>query len=291
MDDDLSYVLLRRTDEVLASWAHRFDRSPLRVPRPVDPRAHAALVETMVVAFGEAVQQPSTPQERAARRPGTVPPQRLRPGAPEVRELEKAAAITGARLAATGATGFDVAALVLALRDAVLEFAASAWAPVIAEVFEWLAVIAMDAFSAAGVAAAQERAVEHLEAGTPVVLVTPDVPAVLLVGAPTSDALDSILGRALLLVVRVGAPVLVLDVSGLADPLAPVVRDGLRRFVAQTRVAEVELALSGATAQVADAWVAIGRAAGVTVTPVDRFDAAVARALERAGAQLVRRRS
>ena len=32
MESDLSAALLDRTDEVLASWSHRFDRSAMRVP-------------------------------------------------------------------------------------------------------------------------------------------------------------------------------------------------------------------------------------------------------------------
>ena len=290
MEGDLSHVLLDRTDEVLASWSHRFDRSALRVPRPVDPRQHAAMVSTMVVALGETVTRPATGNERkGADRPGTIPPQRLRPGAAEVRELEKAASLAGASLSASGASGFDVAALVFALRDAVLEFASSEWAQAIGDIFEWLAVIAVDAFAAAGAASAQERAAEHLEAGTPVVLVTPEVPAVLLLGAPAGDALDSILARALLLVVRVGAPTLVLDVSGLADPIAPPVIEAVGRFFDQKRMGAVEIALSGANAHVADVWISLGRARGVTVTSLERFDAAVARALDRAGCQLVKR--
>jgi hypothetical protein len=287
MEGDLSHVLLDRTEEVLASWSHRFDRSALRVPRPVDPRQHAAMVSTMVVALGETVTQPASGPRKA--RPGTIPPQRLRPGGAEVRELEKAASLAGASLSASGASGFDVAALIFALRDAVLEFASSEWAQAIGDLFEWLAVIAVDAFAAAGAASAQEKATEHLEAGTPVVLITPEVPAVLLVGAPGGDALDSIFGRALLLIVRVGAPTLVLDVSGLSDPLAPAVVESAGRFFDQKRMGAVEIALSGANAHAAEAWVALGRARGVTVTALDRFDAAVAHALERAGCQIVRR--
>jgi hypothetical protein len=291
MEGDLSHVLLDRTDEVLASWSHRFDRSALRVPRPVDPRQHAAMVSTMVVALGETVthSQPGTGADRKPARQGTIPPQRLRPGAAEVRELEKAASLAGASLSASGASGFDVAALVFALRDAVLEFASSEWAQAIGDLFEWLAVIAVDAFAAAGAASAQERATEHLETGTPVVLVTPEVPAVLFVGAPGGDALDSILARALLLVVRVGAPTLILDVSGLSDPGAPEVLEAAGRFFEQKRMREVEVALSGAHGPVGEAWIAAGRARGVTVTALDRFDAAVARALDRAGCQIVRR--
>jgi hypothetical protein len=289
MEGDLSHVLLDRTDEVLASWSHRFDRSALRVPRPVDPRQHAAMVSTMVVALGETVTRPTTGERKPAVRAGTIPPQRLRPGGAEVRELEKAASLTGASLSASGASGFDVAALVFALRDAVLEFASSEWAQAIGDLFEWLAVIAVDAFAAAGAASAQERAAEHLEAGTPVVLVTPEAPAVLLLGAPAGDALDSIFGRALLMVVRVGAPTLILDVSGLSDPLAPSVIEAASRFFEHKRMGAVEIALSGANGPVAETWVAMGKKHGVTVTSLERFDAAVAHALERAGCQIVRR--
>jgi hypothetical protein len=293
MGPDLATVLLEHTDQVLASWSHRFDRSALRVPRPVDPRQHGALVSTLVVALGEAVAEPVTGEQRRTgdTAPRTILPRRLRPGEPDVRELEKAAALAGASLSATGASGFDVAALVVSLRDAVLEFAFSEWAEAIGEVFEWLLVIAMDAFAAAGTASARERATEHLEAGTPVVLVTPEVPAVLLVGAPGGDALDSILARALLLIVRVDARTLAIDVSGLSDPIAPEVIEAADRFFGQKRVAGVEVVVSGATTQAGDVWTSLGRASGVTVTTVDRFDAAVARALDRAGVQVMRRRS
>lgn len=290
MDGDLTHVLLDRTDEVVASWAHRFDRSALRVPCPTDPRQHAALVATMVTSLGEAVMGPRDPADRA-RRPSTVPPQRLRPGGPELRELERAAALAGASLSASGASGYDVAALVLAVRDAVLEFAPSEWAGAIGDVFEWLVVISLDSFASAGTASAQEKAEEQLETGTPVVLVTPEVPAVLLIGAPSSSVLDSVLARALLLVVRVGAPTLVLDVSGLTDPVAGVVREAASRFFGQKRMGAVEVVLSGGSGQVGRAWVEVGRAHGVTVTPVDSLDAAVARALDRAGVQLRRRAS
>lgn len=293
MERDLAEVLLEHADQVLASWSHRFDRSALRMPRPVDPRQHGALVSTMIVSLGEAVVVPATEAERTSgrHRAGTIAPQRLRPGGPELRELEKAASLAGASLSATGASGFDVAALVLALRDAVLEFASSDWSQAISDVFEWLVVIALDAFAAAGTAAAQERAADHLEAGTPVVLVTPEVPAVLLVGAPGGDALDSILARALLLVVRVGARTLVLDVSGVSDPVAPEIVEAAGRFLDQKRMADVEIALSGASGPVAHAWMSLGKERGVAVIAMERFDAAVAHALERAGCQIVRRRT
>ncbi|MCA9676584.1 MAG: hypothetical protein KC464_16245, partial [Myxococcales bacterium] len=176
-----------------------------------------------------------------------------------------------------------------ALRDAVHEFASDDQAPTIAELFEWLAVLSLDAFATAGTMSAQERAAEQIEAGTPVVLVAPELPAVLLLGAPTTAALDSILGRALLLVVRAGAPALVLDVSGLVDPMAPVVLRAIERFFGQPRMKAVTVVLSGANPQIADAWVSRGAATGVTVTSAETFDAAVARGLERAGYALRKR--
>jgi hypothetical protein len=286
MDGDLSQVLHERTDEVLASWSHRFDRSGMRVPKSVDPRQHASLIQAMIIALGETVQERGTLETRGSRR-GTIPPQRLVPGAPDVRELEKAAGLLGASGSASGLSGFDVAALVFALRDAVLEFASDTWAPSITDLFEWLVVIALDGFAKAGTASASEKAAEQLEEGTPVVLVTPEVPAVLLVGAPKKDALDSILARALLLVVRTGAPSIVLDVSGLTDPVAPEVLAAVGRFLDQKRMEQVEVVLSGVTAGVAEAWGRLTREKLVHM--VDRFDAAVARALDRAGVQLVRR--
>src|SRR5688500_10631389 len=115
MESDLSHALLERTDEVLASWSHRFDRSFLRMPRPLDPKQHAALASTMLIGLGEAVSVPTIELERdeagvPRRRGGTIPPQRMRPGSPETRELERAAALAGANLSAGGLSGYDVAA-------------------------------------------------------------------------------------------------------------------------------------------------------------------------------------
>src|SRR4051812_13333656 len=80
MEGDLSQVLLVRTEEVLASWSHRYDRSSLRVPRKIDPRQQASVMQSMVIALGETVQEPAvykpTGDTDRVRR-GTIPPQRL----------------------------------------------------------------------------------------------------------------------------------------------------------------------------------------------------------------------
>jgi len=245
------------------------------MPRPVDPRQHAALVAGLIDALGEATLHPDA---------------RLRAGAPELRELEKATAFAGASLLAGGASGFDVAALVLSLRDAAIEFAAADQIAPLGELFEWLLILALDGFASAGALSARERADEQLEAGTPVVLLTADVPAVFLVGAPGGATLDAVLARAMLLLVRTGARTLIVDASGLADASAPPVTEALDRFFAHPRLAEVVVAVVGAPGDAAASWQRMAQARGAQIAVHERLDSAFASALERAGAQLVRRR-
>ena len=262
----LPHALRQRADAVLASWAHRFERSPLRVPHPTDPRKLAALVAGLIEALGEASLSPVA---------------ELRPGAAAVRELEKQTTFAGSGLAAGDGTGYDVAALILSLRDAVLEFAGADDHGPLVDLFEWLVVVALDGFATAGAASAQERADSQLEAGTPVVLVTPELPAVLLVGAPSSATLDAVLARTMLLVVRTGARALIVDIGGLADPASPIVTEAVDRFFAQKRLAPVEILLVGVADDAAPRWVELARKRGVTLRALDRFEAAVAAGLGR----------
>ncbi len=213
----------------------------------------------------------------------------LRPGSMALRDLEKATAFAGASLAAGGATGFEVAALLLSLRDAVLEHTELELTRPVEGLFEWLTVVALDAFAAAGRRAAAERAAEQLEQGTPVVLLTPELPAVFLVGAPTEDALDSIFARAMLLVVRVGAPCLLVDVSGLADASAPPVRAALERLLGHRRMSTVELVMVGAGEDLLRRWRDVAHTCQVALRDFDRFDSALAHAFQRAGLNVIRR--
>lgn len=272
--DSLPHALRHRAEAVLASWAHRFERSPLRMPRPIDPRQHGAVIAGLIEALGEATLSPAS---------------ELRPGAAAVRELEKTTTFAGAGMAAAGATGFDVAAMIVALRDAVLEFASADEHGRVVDIFEWLVVVALDGFATAGVMSTKERADAQLEAGIPVLLITPDVPAVILLGAPSGATIDGVLARTMLLVVRTGAKALLIDVAGLADAQAPSVTESVDRFFAQPRLAKVELLLIGAPDSAAKIWHALGARRGVTVRPLERFDEAVAVALDRAGTLLVRR--
>lgn len=263
----LAESLRMRGDAVLASWTHRFERSPLRFQRAVEAKVHAGLMVPMIESLAVAMT-------------GSVDD--LRPGRPLMRELERASSFAGARMATTGAAGFDVAAALFALRDAAVEFAAADQAGSLGELFEWLVVIALDAFATAGTQSVREKAAEHLENGMPVVQITPEVPAVLLVGDPPPSVLDSVLARSLLLVVGSGARTLILDQTGLADPSAPPVVEAIERLFAHRRMGQVQIALVSAAGEARTAWTDVGARHGVEVVGFDRFDAAFAHAVERA---------
>ena len=263
----LAEALRDRGDTVLASWTHRFERSPLRFQRAVEAKVHAALISPMIELLALAVDGEMS---------------ELRAGGPLVRELERACSFTGARMATTGASGFDVAAALYALRDASIEFAAAHQADSLNAIFEWLVVIALDAFATAGTQSVRERAAEQLEQGIPVVLITPEVPAVFLLGDPPASVLDSVLARSLLLVVGSGARTLVLDVSGLADATAVPIIETAERFFAHKRMAAVQIALVGPAGEPRAAWTAVAARHHVEVVGFERFDAAFAHAIERA---------
>src|SRR5829696_4307380 len=98
----LSDIVRERSSEILAGWIVRFERSPLRFRRATKAATHTAQVANLVEALGVA----ATSSE-------------LRPGSGATRELERNAAFLGAQFASEGATGFDIAALLLELRDVV----------------------------------------------------------------------------------------------------------------------------------------------------------------------------
>lgn len=270
----LATTLTEARETVLASWAHRYERGGKRGPGARPARHHAAIVGGLLEGLAVAV---------------TTEPIDLRAGQPALRDLEKATGFAGATWSADGASGFEVGAVLSALRDAVLEHADLELTPAVADLFDWLVVLALDAYATAGRRAVAERAAEQLEAGTPVVLLTPELPAVWLVGAPTEDALDSILARVMLLVVRVGAATLLLDVSGLADASARAVTAALGRLWEHRRMGQVEVAVVGAAPDVASRWRRAADAHKVATSWHERFDDALVHAARRAGISMVRR--
>jgi hypothetical protein len=287
----LAAVLRDHASEILAAWIVRYERSLLRFRRATKAATHTARVASLVEALTSAV-SPGERHPDAADAPAGPAPEletMLQPGSDATRELERGAAFLGAQFASEGATGFDVAALLLELRDVVASIAAPADAAPLTRLFEWLTVIALDGFAAAGLQSLRELTSEQLESGTPIIEVLPKVPAVLLVGAPNGSVIDSLLARAWMLAVGTGAPCLVIDCGGLAEPGERNFERGYKGFLEQAQGSALQILLSNARRPLRELAERLARDSGVSFQHFDRLDSAIAHSLERAGHLLMRR--
>ena len=267
-------VLQERRAEFVDRWLIAYRDSTLRVPLPVDLGELAgtanAIVEALVVALGE---------------------QAISPGANTLREAEKRVAFAGGSFGMAGASAFDVAALVCALRDTLVEELESE--AELVEVYalgDWFCALAFEGYAVSRLDALRLRNRESLERGTPVVLVTPELPVAFPIGEPDRVVLEAMFGRLLLAVVRVGAPAVVIDANGLVAPTAEAVTDALGVFARHRKVAGIlTLVLVGLSAEDEAIWRdTIGPATAVEV--LERFDDAIKRALAIGGLEVVRRR-
>lgn len=270
----LADAIRERSSEILASWIGRFERSPLRFRRATKAAIHTApvanLIETLCVAASGGSAE-------------------LVPGSAATRELERASAFLGAQFASEGATGFDIAALLLELRDVIAGMTTEADAAALSRLFEWLAAIALDSFAASGVQALRERVAEQLEVGTPVVELLPKVPAVLLVGAPDASTLGNLLARAWMLAIGTSAPCLIVDCAGLAEAGERAFETGYAELLEQAGGSAIQVLLSSARRPLRERATSLAGARGVAFQHFDRLDSAVGHALERAGYLLMRR--
>ena len=271
---ELATELRARSSEILAAWIVRFERSSIRFRRATKAATHTAQVANLLETLTE-----------AAHGGGVA----LQPGSDATRELERSSAFLGAQFASEGATGFDVAALLLELREVIAGMVSPEDSSALTHLFEWLTVIALDSFSTAGIQSLREQTSEQLESGTPVIELLPKVPAVLLVGAPTAAVLDNLLARAWMLAVGTGAPCLIIDCGGLALAGERNFEKGYRGFLAQAEGSALQVLLSGARRNISDAAAKLTAEAGLTLQNFERLDSAVAHALERAGHLLMRR--
>lgn len=299
MASDGSYARLRDAlrDDLAAlrtAWFERYRRSPIRLPGGVPDGDVSQIAAPILESLAEALApsgrgQPAPPRDGGQPAPRPADGLRFSPGSALLREVEKSAAFVGATLGPAAATGFDVAALVFALRDVLLEYVTGEEARALSAWAEWMAVVALDAFASARGQSARERIRDELERGTPVVLVTQDVPAAFLIGSPDAAVVDAALSRLLLLTVRVGAPAIIIDAAGLVDACHPVVIESLHQFLCHPKIAgRVELAACGLDGDSEPVWRDLAERAGCAVHIAERFDFAVAHALERVGAKLVR---
>ena len=274
----LAAVLRERSSEILAGWIIRFERSSLRFRRATKAATHTAQVASLVESLTEAVH--SLPVDTVAT---------LKPGSDATRELERSCAFMGAQFASEGATGFDVAALLLELREVLAGMVNDTDARMLTHLFEWLTVVALDSFSASGLQSLREQTAEQLDSGTPVMEILPKVPAVLFVGAPSSSVIDSLLARAWMLAVGTGAPCLIIDCSGFASVGEKFFERGYRGFLEQAEGSAIQVLLSGARRPLRELAAKLTSESNLSFQHFDRFDSAVAHALERAGHLLMRR--
>jgi hypothetical protein len=271
---EFAAVIRERSSEILASWIVNFERSLLRFRRATKAATHTAQVANLVEALSVAVSGGS---------------QELKPGANATRELERSAAFLGAQFASEGATGFDIAALLLELRDVIGGMVDASDALALTRLFEWLTTVALDAFAASGMQSLRERQADQLENGTPVIEVLPKVPAVLLVGAPSTSLIDSLLSRAWMLAVGTGAPCLIIDCAGLAEAGEKSFDGGFRGFLEQAEGSALQVVLSSGRRPLRERAAALAGERGLSFQHFDRFDSAVAPSIERAGYHLITR--
>ena len=269
----LAAVIRERSSEILASWIAQFERSPLRFRRASKAAMHTAQVANLVEALSVAA----------------AAGDELRPGTDATRELERSAAFLGAQFSSEGATGFDAAALLLALRDVVAGMVSTEDAAKLTRLFEWLTVVACDTFAASGLQSLRERVSDQLELGTPVVELLPKVPAVFLVGSPSGSVVDSLLSRAWMLAVGTGAPCLIVDTSGLAESAEHAFEAGYQGFLDQAEGSALQVLLSNARRPLREKAAVATSNVGLAFQHFDRLDSAVAHSLERAGHLLMRR--
>ncbi len=270
----LAAVLRDRSGEILAAWIVRYERSALRFRRSTKAATHTAQVASLLEALTEAAHGGADA---------------LQPGSDATRELERICAFMGAQFASEGATGYDVAAILLELREVVAGLTAEQDAPQLTRLFEWLTVVALDGFAASGLQSLREQMSEQLEAGTPVVEILPKVPAVLLVGSPSPSVLDGLLSRAWMLAVGTGAPCLVIDCAGLSAVGEKSFERGYRGFLEQAEGSALQILLSNARRPLRELAGKLTGEVNMSFQHFDRFDSAVAHALERAGHLLMRR--
>jgi hypothetical protein len=184
-----SAAALADPPSIIDDWLRRYEASTLRVPKAVDLRTFVGpargIVATLAFAFAE---------------------DDCAPGTPALRESEKLFAFAGGNLGMGGASAFEVCAFVDTLRDALVARAHDAGEKqALARLFDWMTALALEAYASSRLDALRLRHRDSLEKGTPVVMVTRELPAAFLVGEPERVVLEAVFGR-LLLSVLSGLP-------------------------------------------------------------------------------------
>ena len=278
----LAKALRADFERVMSQWFGAYRASVIRIPGEFNEPEIRRLASPILEATADMLApRRAIPEEES---PGFCP------GSPQVREVEKSAAFVGANMANSDRTCFDVASLMLSLRDILITYITDPVARNELTTFgEWLSVLAVDSFSAARVRATHEKVREQLEEGTPVVQIIPEVAAVHLLGAPDAAMLDSIFGRMLLLSVRVGARALIIDTTKLEETVDHSgLLSAVERLIGHRKIAgRVLVVVVGLEDDHIGAWADLASTVGTRIDFEEHFDQAVDLAIKSAGYRLV----
>ncbi|MCP4448765.1 MAG: hypothetical protein GY811_26040 [Myxococcales bacterium] len=272
--------LLAEPSVVLTQWGLAFGESPMRLSYKMDTEVLSATLEPIINALADVF---------APARNGEQPTSmHFCPGARELRELEKSVSFAAANLAVDGFTGFDVGALLLSLRDVLCSALKGAALAEMRHYMEWLVVLAADSLATGREQAAVERWHNQLDEGTPLIMITPELPATLFVCEPDRRVVASVFGRLLLTIVRTGAVAAIVDVRGVSGRMSRGFAEGLESFVGHARIAKrIRIFACGVHADDVPGWRAIAQRFEAEVHFENYFDSCVSAALEDGGWRLV----
>jgi hypothetical protein len=268
---------VRERAAVVAHWLEAFSASRLRVPGSLPTPELAGWAAGIVDGLSSALPEPG-----------------CAPGAQVLREAEKRIAFAGGGLEQLGATAFDVMAFTTALRDVLQAGATGDERDALARLFDWFCALALEGYATARRDALRLRYRDSLERGTPVFMVTRELPATFLIGEPDRGVLEATFGRLVLAIVRVGAKAVIVDGGGLTSATDPAVLDAVSTFAAHRKVLQVTTFVCGLPAEAEDEWRRHFPDASSThkgAQIIERFDDALPRALALTGQHITQPKS
>ncbi len=277
---DFSTLLLalRDPERVLALCIDCYESSKVRMPSEVERAAVGAQLTPLVHAFSEMVSP-----DRAGRAVSNL---EFRAGVSELREIEQAVAFLASnvgstrRLAKGMASGYDVGAALFSLRDVLSGELPAAAKEELQSYFEWLVVLAGESLAHGREQAALERFSDELDAGTPLLMITQELPAAIFVCSPERRVVAGILARLLLAVVRTGAKALIIDISGVSTNWIPQLRESLEEFFQNPRVGgKTTVFLCGISNRDLSTWEDLDKRVPTTLVFENYFDICVQSAI------------
>ncbi|MBL4634898.1 MAG: hypothetical protein JKY56_13585 [Kofleriaceae bacterium] len=266
-------------EQVLALCVDRYEASTLRMPSEVARAAVAAQLTPLVHALSAMVAP-----DRAGRAVSNL---ELRPGLSELREVEQAVAFLASNVGSTRrsskgmASGYDVGAALFSLRDVLSMELPAAATKELQSYIEWLVVLAGESLAHGREQAALERFSDELDAGTPLLMITQELPAAIFVCSPERRVVAGILARLLLAVVRTGAKALIIDISGVSKNWIPQLRESLEEFFENPRVGgKTTVFMCGISNSELSTWEELEKRVPTTLVFENYFDICVQSAIQ-----------